>query len=291
MKKRTVAAAAALALTAAAGAYLAWENYALKVSRYEYTSAKLPAEFDGYKIALLSDLHDRSFGADNRELLSLLKELEPNAIMLAGDIFTKHTPRNSHPALSLVRGCAAIAPSYYVSGNHEAKLERMSYLEYRRELELEGVRALDDERVEISLGGESISLLGLRDFRFDERSYGRDAQVSADFRLMRLMNNVEGMSILLVHRPEQLEVYARYGVDLVLCGHTHGGQWRLPGIGALFIPNQGLFPPISDGEYLKENTTMIISTGLGATHIPLRVFNRPEIALITLRCKGADDAI
>lgn len=291
MKKRTIASLAALAATIGASSYLMWENYALKVTRYEYVSERVPAEFDGFKIALLADLHERSFGSGNADLLAALREISPDAIMLAGDIYTKNSPKNPEPALSLARGVASIAPSYYVAGNHEAKADKAAYLEFRRELEKEGVRALDDERIVISLGASRISLLGLRDFKFDERSYGKDPQVSADFRLSHLMKGVEDMSVLLVHRPEQLDAYSRCGVDLVLAGHTHGGQWRIPFLGAFFIPNQGFFPEISDGVYKKGATTMIVTTGLGASNVDLRLFNRPEIALVTLRRAAQSDGV
>ncbi|MDO4566734.1 MAG: metallophosphoesterase [Oscillospiraceae bacterium] len=283
MKNSKTCAGAALLAAAAAAGYLVWENGALELSEFTCESPKIPAGFDGFKIALISDLHARSFGKNNSRLLALLKKAKPDIIALTGDIFDRHTERGERAALAFIEGAAKISPCFFVSGNHEAKLSRAVYKGYMDALKGEGVRILDNERAILKRGGDEISLLGLADFKMDPRSYGRDIQVSTDMRLSRLSRPGEGFQILLTHRPEQLEVYSRCGMDLVLAGHTHGGQWRLPLIGAVFIPNQGFFPAISDGKYRLEDTAMIVSRGLGASNIRFRAFNRPQVALVSLK--------
>lgn len=262
--------------------WLLWGNTALMVSEYTVTSARLPDGFDGCRIAQVSDLHNASFGEDNAELLALLAEEEPEYIFLTGDLVdASHT--DVDVALAFAEEAAKLAPTYYVTGNHEARLERSGVYETLRDgLEAAGVTVLENAAVTLERGGDTIALLGVQDPAFDRSDDEADTVREALAGLRS--DGAEGYTLLLSHRPELFDsVYAPADVDLVLSGHAHGGQIRLPFVGGLVAPNQGLFPQYDAGLYTEGNTTMVVSRGLGNSILPLRVNNRPEVVMVTLR--------
>ena len=282
-KKLIIAAAAGATAAAAGGAYMMWENSALKTREFEYVSENVPAGFDGYRIALLADLHSRCFGRGNANLLAALRDTHPDMIALAGDMANAHPRASVDTAITFAEGAAAIAPTFYVAGNHEAAISKKEFSRMCNHLAMAGVVVLMDDSQKLERGGDTICIAGLCDQSFDKRSYGGNEQVSVDFRTMKLVRDESDFVVLLAHRPDFLDVYARYGVDLVLSGHTHGGQCRIPGGGAIYVPGQGFKPEFVDGEYSLGRTTMFVTRGLGASVIPVRLCCRPEIAVITLR--------
>ena len=184
-------------------------------------------------------------------------------------------------AISFVEEAARIAPVYYVTGNHEARLSQYDRL--RNGLEAAGVSMLEDRAVELERDGEKITLAGLSDPDFTVRGdvFGEvPAMVST--KLESLADTESSYAILLSHRPELFESYASSGIDLVLSGHAHGGQFRLPFIGGLVAPNQGLFPKYDAGLYTESSTQMVVSRGIGNSIIPVRFNNRPEIVVVEL---------
>ena len=144
-----------------------------------------------------------------------------------------------------------------------------------------GIVVLVDERLEIQRLGEKIAVIGVNDPSFETNYLFGDAAAVLRLKLQEYKNE-DTYTVLLSHRPELLETYAQCGVDLVLSGHVHGGQVRIPFVGGLVAPNQGLFPKYDAGMFIKENTTMIVSRGIGNSIIPIRVNNRPEVILIEL---------
>ena len=227
-----------------------WGNTALMVNTVTVTAGRIPAAFSGFRIAQVSDLHNAEFGENNVRLLELLSESRPDIIVITGDLVDSgHTDIDI--AISFVEEAARIAPVYYVTGNHEARLSQYDRL--RNGLEAAGVSMLEDRAVELERDGEKITLVGLSDPDFTVRSdiFGEvPAMVST--KLESLADTESSYTILLSHRPELFESYASSGIDLVLSGHAHGGQFRLPFIGGLVAPNQGLFPKYDAGLYTDE---------------------------------------
>lgn len=259
--------------------WTAWGNAALELNTYTISSRGLPDAFDGYRIAQVSDLHNAEFGDGNQRLLDMLREAEPDMIAITGDLIDSRKT-NIAVALAFAEEAVRIAPCYYVSGNHEARVPE--YRELKAGLEAAGVTVLDDARVEIEISGKSITIIGVNDPSFHADYLTSDAAVM-DRKLSELSSEDAGFAILLSHRPELFDTYVAHDMDLVLTGHAHGGQFRLPLIGGLIAPNQGLFPKYDDGLYSEGNTNMIVSRGLGNSIIPFRFNNRPEVVLIELK--------
>lgn len=262
--------------------WTAWGNTALELNTYTISSCGLPDVFDGYRIAQVSDLHNAEFGDGNQRLLDMLREAEPDMIAITGDLIDSRKT-NIAVALAFAEESVRIAPCYYVSGNHEARVPE--YRELKAGLEAAGVTVLDDARVEIEISGKSITIIGVNDPSFLADYLTSDAAVM-DRKLSELSSEDAGFTILLSHRPELFDTYAAHEMDLVLTGHAHGGQFRLPLIGGLIAPNQGLFPKYDDGLYSEGNTNMIVSRGLGNSIIPFRFNNRPEVVLIELKSQN-----
>jgi predicted MPP superfamily phosphohydrolase len=275
MKMRTVKILAVLALLLlAAGAFGWWQNNGLTVAKVEYMNAEIPAEFRDYRIVQVSDLHNKEFGRGNGRLLDKLRDLRPDIIVVTGDLIDSSNT-NMDVAVSCVEQMADIAPVCFVSGNHERNFGQ--YATLKGELLAAGAQVLDNSGFILEREGEQIALLGMADPAF----LGSDSDFALE--LAALADAYQGMfTILLSHRPEKMSVYAACDIDLVFAGHAHGGQFRLPLLGGLVAPNQGLFPKYTRGVYELEDTSMVVSRGLGNSIIPLRLFNRPELVLVVL---------
>ena len=259
--------------------WTAWGNTALELNTYTITSEKLPEAFNGYRIAHISDLHNAEMGKDNEKLLSMLREAEPDIIAITGDLIDSRDT-NIEIALHFAKEAVKIAPCYYVTGNHEARVSE--YNDLKEGLNELGVIVLEDEKVEIKQYGEKIVLLGVDDPSFQTDYLRGDSVTVMRGNLQELRNEEYGYTVLLSHRPELFETYVESGVDLVLSGHAHGGQFRLPFVGGLVAPNQGLFPKYETGLYTCNSTNMLVSRGIGNSIIPFRFNNRPEVILIEL---------
>ena len=257
-----------------------WGNTALQVNEYEIKSNRIPQGFSDFRIAQVSDLHNTEFGEANEKLISMLSQTDPDIIVITGDLIdSRHTDLNI--ALEFCSNIIKIAPVYYITGNHEARVPE--YSDLKMGLEKAGVIVLENEKTELSREGERITLIGLDDPSFrEDYLFGDAASVSASA-LSELLNESDGYTILLAHRPELFDVYVDAGVDLVFSGHAHGGQFRLPFIGGLVAPNQGFFPKYDAGLFSAENTTMIVSRGVGNSIIPVRFNNRPEMVVAELK--------
>ena len=261
-----------------------WGNTALKLNKYDIENAKIPEDFDSFKIAHISDLHNKTFGENNSELLDMIKNAEPDIIAITGDIIDS-TYTNTDIAVDFLTQAVEIAPCYYVTGNHEAReLEIIG--ELLTTFETLGVDVLDNESVKISKGDDDITLLGINDPSFVTDYLLGDSESVVDESLASIDIDNSDFNILLSHRPELFEVYTSHNIDLTLSGHAHGGQFRLPIIGGIYAPNQGIFPKYDSGMYTKDGCSMIVSRGIGNSLFPLRFNNRPEVILIELKTKA-----
>ena len=254
-------------------------NTALEVNGYEIQSNDISEAFSDFRIAQISDLHNAEFGKDNETLIRMLAQTEPDIIVLTGDLIDSRNT-DVETALDFARQAVEIAPVYYASGNHESRVT--AYMDLKMGLVNAGVIVLENQKVEITRGQEHITLIGIDDPSFRESYLFGDAAGVAEQVIGDLQEASDGYTILLSHRPELFDVYVDTGMDLVFSGHAHGGQFRLPFAGGLVAPNQGFFPEYDAGKFIEENTTMIVSRGVGNSIIPVRVNNRPEIVVATL---------
>ncbi len=276
MKRRVIVLIIAAALVLALLIWLLWANSSPAATQVTVASGALPEAFEGFKIAHVSDLHNAVFGRKNEKLLSLIRAAKPDIIAITGDLIdSRHTDIDS--ALAFVEAAAEIAPVYYVTGNHESRLD---FDEIEPRLIAAGARVLRNEAEDIGRGGERIRLAGIDDPSFIRT--GGTAEERAAAEPEQLGDGAGTFTVLLAHRPELVEVYAEYGAGLVLSGHAHGGQVRLPLLGGLYAPGQGLLPEYDSGLYSLGETQMVVSRGLGNSVAPLRVNNRPELVIVTL---------
>jgi len=278
-KKRIVVLATLAIIVLTLIIWTAWGNTALELNTYTITSEKLPDVFNGYRVAHISDLHNAEMGKGNEKLLSILCEAEPDIIAITGDLIDSRNT-DIEIALHFAEEALKIAPCYYITGNHEARVSE--YNDLKKGLKELGVIVLEDEKVEINQSGEKIAILGVDDPSFYTDYLLGDSITVMRGNLQKLKNEEYTYTVLLSHRPELFETYVESGVDLVLSGHAHGGQFRLPFVGGLVAPNQGFFPEYDAGLYISGNTNMIVSRGIGNSIIPFRFNNRPEVVLIEL---------
>ena len=256
-------------------AFLAFD-VRLRIRRYTIPTDKVTREI---RILLITDLHSCKYGEREEELLQAIAREKPDLLLLGGDIYDDVLPDAN--VRYFLEGIEGKHPCYYVTGNHEYWSGRIKKI-----LELfrsHGVNILQGESALVRLGDQELFLGGL-----DDPSASWYIRNSPDVKeqLEHISQEIpQGKyRILLAHRPESIDLYAKYPFDLVLAGHAHGGQWRIPGlINGVFAPNQGWFPKYAGGKYQVEDTAMIVSRGLAreSTRIP-RIFNPPELVVITL---------
>ena len=279
-KRKSIILAVVAAILFALIAWIIWGNTALELNTYTISSSKLPQSFDGYRIAHVSDLHNAEMGKDNEKLLTMLRDADPDMIAITGDLVDSRNT-DLEVALLFVREAVKIAPCYYVTGNHEARISE--YDELKAGMEATGVTVLEDAQTDISLTGEFITLIGVNDPSYQTDYLFGDAKTVMNTKLEELHTEQDRFTILLSHRPELFETYVDHDLDLVLSGHAHGGQFRLPFVGGLVAPNQGFFPEYDAGLYSMNHTNMIVSRGIGNSILPFRFNNRPEVIIIELK--------
>jgi hypothetical protein len=258
------------------GAYNIWNNNRVQLTNIEISSNKIPEEFKGTTIVQVSDFHNSMFGKNQSKILDKLKEAKPDLILITGDLIDRRNTKID-VAVSFVKDAINIAPIYFVTGNHEVLSGK--YYILKTKLIDEGVIVLDNESVVLESGQSTLKLAGIIDPGKIEGS-GIFKKVKAS--LASIEGESADFSILLAHRPDFLEVYAKYDYDLIFSGHAHGGQFRFPFIGGLLAPDQGFFPKYDSGLYRLGKTIMIVSRGLGNSVFPFRLFNGPELIVVEL---------
>ncbi len=263
--------------------YIAKENRNVGITEYTVSSENLPKSFDGYRIAHISDLHCAEFGEGNSTLIGMLKQISPDVIFITGDLIDRRKGEMSI-GIDLAAAAAAIAPTYFVSGNHENDNEDFGSIADR--LTNAGITVLRGESIQLCEADEYITLVGIDDsFVIKEKGSEELSEDIIKAELDKLPAVGEEYTILLAHRPEHIKLYSEKGFDLVFSGHAHGGQFRFSLIGGIYAPGQGLFPKYTEGVHTVGNTDIVISRGLGNATFPFRIGNNPEVIAVTLKSK------
>lgn len=322
-----------------------WENNVIQTRQFERIDARVPRELDGLTIVQISDLHHKEFGANNKRLLAKIRQAKPDIIAITGDLIDERN-FDLNFTRRFIAACVDIAPTLYVTGNHEMNFHDHYLFEFLDAVEASGAYLMDDRAFEISRQGQALQFspkATLPQPRRDDDSrpsippqasvttdtteseeelldllmqpeepsqtetesanpnailiagvadpvrYRPQDTQQLDVALSCLPRSDQQFAVLLSHRPEAFDVYVKRRFDLTLTGHAHGGQCRIPGIlpNGLIAPNQGWFPRYASGIFEKDSCAMIVSRGLGASVVPTRIMNRPE--LVVCRIRRAND--
>ena len=278
-KKKFIVLAAIVAILILLIIWIAYGNTDLEIYKYNVKSEDIPSEFDNFRIVQISDLHNAEFGENNEKLLLMLKQADADIIAITGDMIDSRNT-DIDVAISFAQKAVNIAPVYYVNGNHESRVLG-EYEKLKQGLTDTGVNILENSSADITIGDEAITLIGINDPTFRMDIVDDTMEQNIAHQLVNVIPDNDNYKVLLAHRPEYFDVYAGK-VDLVLSGHAHGGQFRIPFIGGLVAPGQGFFPEYYEGSHIKENTEMIVSRGIGNSIVPFRINNKPEIIVAEL---------
>ena len=275
-------------------AFYKYETESLEITKYEIENEKIPKEFDNFKIVQISDLHNKSFGKNNKRLLETIDSQNPDIVVITGDL-VEGDNKDFDVALNLIDELLKKYKVYHIIGNHEQKSlikkHKELYKTYFDKLYKKNIVNLDNEKIRIKKDGKYINIYGLiiplEYYPYFFKNYeNKNMKLEQDFINNKLGEiNRDEYNILLAHTPFFFEDYEKYGVDLVLAGHVHGGIIRLPKVGGLLSPNREFFPKYDFGKYIKNNTTMLLSKGLGGSKVLIRFACKPEIVSITLKSK------
>ena len=249
----------------------------LKIVHYTITSDKINTPM---RIALITDLHSCKYGAAQKTLIDAVDKEKPDMILLGGDIFDDEIPDDN--TKTFLTAMAKRYPCYYVTGNHEYWSRRVG--EMLEWIEANGIEDIGGKTIRTAVNGNDISLSGLNDP--DEARYtGKGDGMVTELERAKNEGDDTAFTMLLTHRPSFVNLYKDAGFDLILAGHAHGGQWRIPGVlNGVFAPDEGFFPKYAGGFYHFDNGgEMIVSRGLAreSTRVP-RIFNRPELVIINI---------
>lgn len=261
-----------------------WQNVNIKITRYHIYSNHLPTAFDDFRIVLLSDIHSRNFGLNQKSLITRVKKMRPDIILVSGDwVDSKHGEVAT--CVEQAKLLRQISPVWAIYGNHEIRRIRKTGDDIiHGQLSDAGVKFLHTSGTRIERGNAYLNLIGIEDdIQISEHARKKKHIASTKSMLKRVMHGIlpDEFTILMAHHPEFLNVYSSHPIDLVVSGHAHGGQVRIPFIGGLVAPGQGIFPRYTSGKHNQNNTQMVVSRGLGGWK-PIRIFNQPEIVVMTL---------
>ena len=271
--KKGLLIALAVLLLGTAALFLVGSTDEMAVVPYEVESPEVNAPI---RLALVTDLHSCHYGEGQRDLLDAIAAQNPDAVLLGGDIIDDDLPRADGERF--VTEVSKAYPTYYVSGNHEFRTDDIDGI--KDFIRSAGATVLEGNCIPLTVSGQTIQICGVD----DPEGVGQEAM---DRQLAQAADQADPalFTILLSHRPERIDQYRSYGVfDLILSGHAHGGQWRIPGLmNGLLAPNQGLFPDYAGGRYDFPDCTFLVSRGLAreSTSIP-RLFNAPELVIIDI---------
>ena len=256
------------------------QNKKLKVRKTTLKFDKLPQAFDNFKIAQVSDIHCDKVGHSDLSFINKIKNFNPDMIVITGDILDSYN-NNMDIAYNILSQLAIVAPCYFVSGNHELRLPE-EYEQLKNRMKKLNITYLHNSKLFITKNNESINLVGVEDYNFFKNKDKLNHRANF-IKTLEELYSPNHFNILLSHRPEKFPIYADIKYELIFSGHAHGGQWRIPFVGGIFSPSQGFFPKYTNGNYVLEDSTMIVSQGLGNSSFPIRINNRIELILATLK--------
>lgn len=279
MTKRRITLILILIFIISAAAWVIYGNTAIEKTLYTVSDEELPEEFSDFTITQISDLHNALFGKNNKRLIEKIISTSPDIIVITGDIIDQNRT-DTDISLDFVKQAVKIAPTYYVTGNHEAIADGFDI--FIEEAKKAGMVYLENDTVTLTKDGAEINLTGVDDPFLLTSYISENMEESLKTTLSFLLPR-DGYNILLAHRPNYFDIYSSFDADLIISGHVHGGQFRLPFIGGLYAPDQGFNPEYDAGSYTDGKAQMIISRGLGNSRFPVRLNNTPEIVVITLK--------
>lgn len=262
---------AVIILIAGYAGYNFYQNTQIEKNFYQVQSGSV---ISNIRIICLSDLHMKEFGNKNERLIKTVEDLNPDIIAIVGDMNLESKPNDYEVVTSLCKSLNSIAPVYYSLGNHELDAMLFGDSNIYDDLKAAGIKIFNNESETVEINGTPIDIIGLTQGPESYYDYG-----AAFFD--KVMNETDNFKLLLNHYPENfLGIIEEYNIDLALCGHAHGGQVRLPGIGGLYAADQGFLPKLCDGYHEIENSKVIITRGLGSSGVVPRINNKPEIAIV-----------
>lgn len=268
------------------------DNNCIEVLNYKISSPKIPKEFNGFKILQLSDLHSKKFGKENLKLIEKVEVVDPDIIVITGDMVNDDFDYLSFKCI--VNSLIKRYKIYYIIGNHEQNVIAKSpdkFINMIEEVKKAGVIVINNEKININVGGQSINLYGM----YMDLKYYRDFRNKSSRSIKFSVENMETLigkcnrseyNLLLSHNPVYFDTYSKWGADLILTGHVHGGMIKLPLLGGVFSPEYRFFPKYYEGIYKNHCSFMNVNRGLGRGSFAIRIFNKPEISLIKLYKKG-----
>ena len=255
--------------------FLNWSNDSLIVTEDSYTNENIPNDFNNYKILQISDFNNKK--SLSKDLIKETKKINPDIIVITGDYINSERSTEYNIDYSYFEDLSKSYPIYFIAGDQEH--DNKNYEIFKTKIEELGVNVLDNKSIELTKNDSTINLIGLNDSSFLYEN------LNAFNNQLKELYNSNNFTILLSHRPDLIDIYTQNKIPLVLTGHALGGQINLPFVGRLYSSNQGFYPDYTKGFYKQDNTTMYVSRGIGNTFIPIRLFNRPEINVITLHNK------
>ena len=256
------------------------QNKKLKVRKTTLKFDKLPQACDNYKIAQVSDIHCDRVGLSDLSFIKKIKDFNPDIIVITGDVLDSYN-NDMDIAYNILSQLAIIAPCYFVSGNHELRLPE-EYEQLINIMKKLNITYMNNSNQLITKNNESINLVGVEDYNFFKNEDNLNHRANF-IETLKELYSTNHFNILLSHRPEKFPIYADLKYELIFSGHAHGGQWRVPFVGGIFSPSQGFFPKYTNGNYALEDSTIIVSQGLGNSSFPIRINNRIELVLATLK--------
>lgn len=269
------------------------EQKQFRVTKYQLRMNRETSGSGKIKIVFLSDLHNQVYGRENQELYRAIEGEKPDVILIGGDMLIGKKGVPSEPALQFVKKLPHICPVYYANGNHEQRMKenpnryKGRYKDYRKRLQKAGVCFLENKSVHLPIRGTVICISGLELPLYIYDKFKRHRMEKEDIENCIGKAAPDEYQILLAHNPVYFDVYRRWGADLVLSGHLHGGVVRIPGWRGLISPQFRLFPRYSGELKRKGDQAIIVSRGLGTHTIKIRLFNNPEIVSLCLFPKDA----
>ena len=271
--------------------YAVWQYQELKkfeITQYEMSTSKVNKKI---KLVVISDLHSFTYGTGNGRLLEAVREQQPDLILIPGDLIVSASMEKYDISAKLAKYLVRIAPVIYCNGNHESHVQqdvideeiRQAYQDYRRQLSGFGVIFLNNEQKEFRLPGGRIRVSGVELPLSCYKKWKKPKLDSSYLQDQLGSASTDELQVLLAHHPAFAEQYAEWGADVTVCGHNHGGLIRLPGLGSIFSPQFIPFPKYDAGEFTIAGRKVYISRGLGTHTLHIRIFNRAELAVITVQ--------